>query len=110
MPLPSRLSGSLPLSMAIHFAAVVLLVVIPLTAEIVPPLLATNSPEFMRAMPVPPLPPPPTPRAAHARVIDPARAPHTVPDEIVPETPYETPSTGPVDPYGVPHEGAGVPG
>src|SRR4051812_12931878 len=56
--LRSHLSGTVPISIAVHVAVILVVVIIPLTAVdvsrlMVPPRIA----EYMPAVPVPPLPP-----------------------------------------------------
>jgi len=91
----SRLSGSLPLSMAVHLGAVLLMIVIPLTTEvglpdlpaIVPPyvlVMAAPPPPVERRSPTPPSSPSPVSRDA---------APVRAPDRIVPETTPPGPAT-----------------
>jgi periplasmic protein TonB len=58
MPLPSRLTRSLPVSICVHAFVLAAALVIPLTAEIVLPSPATTLPAYMQAVAIPPPPPP----------------------------------------------------
>jgi protein TonB len=86
MALPRRLSGSLPLSIAIHAVVLAILVVIPLTAEMALPIPSSAIDEYIRAVPAPAPPPAPAPASAR-RVPDitPAMVPTHAPDTIAPE-------------------------
>jgi protein TonB len=105
--LRSRLSGSLPISIAVHLVAVLLFLIIPLTASIELPDPAWHVPDYMPAAPVPP--PPPVTRAPSAVAptpnapTNPDIAPTTAPTAIRPETA----PPGPPD-FGLP-PGDGVP-
>ena len=55
--LRSHLSGSLPISIAVEIVAVLLILIIPLTASIELPDPAWHVPDYMPAAPVPPPPP-----------------------------------------------------
>ena len=85
--LRSRLSGTLPISIAIHLVALLAIFVVPLVANIVVPTVSVVMPGYVRVA----LPPPPVesirqPRAA--AVPDPVPqpgAPTHAPDEILPE-------------------------
>jgi len=106
-PLGSHLSGSVPISIAVHVVVVLLVLIIPLTA--VDPasiVIPSRIQEYMRAVP---LPPPPqvaltrAPRTTPARPVDVNVAPTDAPPEIAQEVP--TSSAPPVP--GLP-VGAGV--
>ena len=104
--LRSHLSGSVPISIAMHLVALVLFLIIPLTASIELPDPAWHVPDYMPAAPVPP---PPVARVATAASptphapTNPDIAPISVPDAIKPDTALP----GPPD-LGLP-PGAGVP-
>ena len=55
--LRSHLSGSVPISIALHLVAVFLFLIIPLTANMILPDPASHLPEYMRVAPMPPPPP-----------------------------------------------------
>ena len=77
------LTGSVPISIGLHLFALFLFLVIPLTANIVLPMVSVDLPEYVRLAPMPPPPEvaPPAPRreialgASAARGAD-VRAPH----------------------------------
>ena len=98
-PLGSHLSGSVPISIAVHVVVVLLVLIIPLTAiDPASLVIPTRIPDYMRAVPLPPPPPvaPPRPsRTAPARPVDVNVAPSTAPPAIAPEVPT---STAPLDP------------
>lgn len=89
--LRSHFAGSVPISIAVHFAAVLLFLIIPLTATIELPDPATILPDYMRAAPLPP-PPAPRPPAGVSSTpgprtspdIAPITAPHAITPEAVP--------------------------
>lgn len=88
--LRSHLSGSVPISIALHLIAVFLLLIIPLTANMILPDPASHLPEYMRVAPMPP-PPPVAPAPAPAPTArtaptSPDVPPVTAPDRIAPET------------------------
>ena len=85
MAVPSRLTGSLPVSIVVHLALLVLIFVIPLTAEVALPSPATAIDTYMRAMPVPPMPPAPARNVDVRRRVEPSRAPTEAPPAITPE-------------------------
>jgi len=83
MGVPNRLSGSLPVSIAVHAVLVCLLFVVPLTAQIALPALPGSVDAYIAAVP---LPPPPTALASASAA--PARTtPVGAPPSIVPERP-----------------------
>lgn len=55
--LRSHLSGSVPISIALHLVALFLFFMIPLTANMILPDPASNLPEYMPTAPMPPPPP-----------------------------------------------------
>lgn len=75
----------LPLSIALHAAAAVAVLIIPLAAEVEPPVPAGLTSRYMNAMPVvvPPLPPPPKGDRIPRRTS--GGAPLQAPDRIEPE-------------------------
>jgi protein TonB len=110
--LRSHLSGSVPISIALHLVVVLLVLIIPLTASIELPDPAWHVPDYMPATPAPPPPavvrPPsaatPTPTAP----TNPAIAPTTAPDAIKPEVaPPGPPDLGLPPSPGVP-DGIGI--
>src|SRR5688572_24252163 len=105
--LRGHFSGSVPVSIALHLVALLLCVVIPLTARIVLPVVSVELPEYVRLAP---MPPPPEvavarpPRASSEPVPNPALAPTSAPDSFRPETNNPPPvgvSIG-IDPNGLP--------
>ena len=108
--LRSHLSGSVPISIALHLVAVFLFLIIPLTANMVLPDPASHLPEYMRVAPMPP--PPPV-----ARVVAPNAAPRTQPSnpDLAPTVAPDTiePELAPANPFpdvgAIPSVG-GVPG
>jgi len=88
--LRSHLSGSVPISIALHLVAVLLFLIIPLTANMILPDPASHLPEYMRVVPMPPPPPVARPRQELAPAPHPAAnvdvAPTMAPDAIHPET------------------------
>jgi protein TonB len=87
----SCLSG-LPLSIAVHVAVVLVLVVIPLLAADVLPLVPATGETWMLATPLPSVPPPQpaAPRRVPALpVSDPSLPPTVTPNGIAPETGIE---------------------
>lgn len=108
--LRSHLSGTVPISIALHLAALLLFLIIPLTANMVLPDPASHLPDYMGVVPPPPPPadrvapaPSPTPKAP---VMSDAAAPTIAPDTIHPE-PAAPPD---VPDLGAPHAGVGVVG
>jgi periplasmic protein TonB len=77
--LRSHLSGSVPISIAVHLAALLLFLIIPLTANMILPDPASHLPDYMRAVP---LPPPPAVRVRAAAA--PTPQPATTPDVSIP--------------------------
>jgi protein TonB len=90
--LRSHLSGTVPISIGLHLAALLLFLIIPLTANMVLPDPAAHLPDYMRVAPMPPPPPvervrPPTAAPAPDATTNPALAPTTAPPAITPEAP-----------------------
>jgi len=89
------LTGSVPISIGLHLIALVLFLVIPLTARIVLPMVSVDLPEYVRLAPMPPPPdvsvrtPPRGEASAPARVSAPA--PTTAPSSIGVEHPAPVP-------------------
>ena len=63
--LRSHLSGSVPISIAAHLVVLLLLLIVPLAADISLPVLQRDFPEFVRVAPPPP-PPAFTPAVRHS--------------------------------------------
>jgi len=88
--LRSHLSGSVPVSIALHLVALSLLLIIPLTANMILPDPATNLPDYMRVAPMPPPPPAVRIRPASSPTPQPAMetstTPIVAPSSIEPET------------------------
>jgi protein TonB len=84
-----HLSGSVPVSIALHLVALLLCIVIPLTAKIVLPVVSVELPEYVRLAP---MPPPPevavvrAPSASSTPVPNPDLAPTSAPPSIKPQT------------------------
>jgi periplasmic protein TonB len=88
--LRSHLSGSLPISIAVHAVALIALFVIPLVANVVVPTVMTDPDEYILAKPAPPPPDvirvsPPQRSAERARTDTPAPIPTEAPPTIEPE-------------------------
>ena len=105
--LRSHLSGSVPISIAFHLVALVLLLIIPLAAEMILPVPATELPDYIR---VAPMPPPPAVRlrtaprdASTATDRNQPSAPTAAPPSIIPEAA----SPGPVSDVVLPDFSAG---
>src|SRR6185503_10016104 len=109
-PLGSHLSGSVPISIAVHVVVVLLVLIIPLTAiDPASLVIPTRVQEYMRAVP---LPPPPqvaltrAPRTTPARPVDVNVAPTDAPPAIAPEVPTSSalalppPTSAPSTPSG----------
>src|SRR5258708_27990951 len=81
-------SGSVPVSSAVHLAVLLLLLIVPLAADIALPPLVTPSPEYMLAAALPP-PPAFVPAPARPLTQSPAQtndvAPTIAPPEIRPD-------------------------
>ncbi len=106
--LRSHLSGSLPISIAVHLVAVLLFLIIPLTASIDLPDPAWQAPDYMLAAPMPPPPPvarvPPAGAPTPHPPANPDSAPTAAPDTIHPEisAPALVPDLGMPPSAGVP--------
>ena len=94
------LTGSVPISIGLHLLALLLCVVVPLTARIVLPVVSVELPEYVRLAPLPPPPqvtvrsaPPKSSTPAPNPALAPTVAPQTIKDEVI--TP---PSVGVVGP------------
>jgi protein TonB len=118
--LRSHLSGSVPISIALHLVALILLLIIPLTANVLLPVPSSDLPAYVRAIALPP-PPAVTMRPATRADVAPApspAAPVIAPQTITPEIPQ--PGAGVPDltdgrldglsfPIGVPIDGRPLP-
>ena len=92
--LRSHLSGSVPISIAAHLGVLLMLLIVPLAADIALPLPEKDLPEFIRVAPAPPAPPPSAPasrRPSTTVPTDPAVAPIAAPPRIEPEAPNPGP-------------------
>lgn len=104
--LRSHLSGSVPISIAVHLVAALLFLVIPLVANVDPPDLPFSSVDYILvAMPPPPPPPAarvrataPRPEAPVNDSIAPTRAPATIePESAAPGPPDLGPPSDGID-------------
>lgn len=108
--LRSRLSGTVPISIGVHLAVLLVILIIPLTATLDLPDPAAHLPDYMLAAPLPP--PPPAPRVSApgaSRVISPGpvtptKAPETIEPESAPPAAALVPDIGPAT-AGVPDSG-----
>lgn len=88
--LRSHFTGSVPISIGVHFIVVMMFLIIPLTATLELPDPAAHLPDYMLVAPPPP--PPPAPRMARAVTTSPqpledqTMAPTEAPPSIAPET------------------------
>jgi periplasmic protein TonB len=111
--LRSHLSGSVPISIALHLFALLLFLIIPLTANMILPDPAAHLPDYMRVAPMPPPPPavrarPPSAAPTPNAPTNPDLAPTTAPDAIKPEgAPPAVPDLGMPPGVGVP-DGVGL--
>ena len=90
--LRSHLSGTLPLSIALHLAALLMIFVMPLVANVVVPSVIVSMPDYVWLAPLPP--PPEVLVATPPRAIDvplretttpvPTVAPPTIQPEVTP--------------------------
>ena len=91
------LRGSVPISIGLHLFALFLIFVIPLTANIVLPMVTVDLPDYVRVAPMPP--PPQVAAPAPRRALEPApsapAAPTSAPPAILP--PDTAPQFAPVD-------------
>jgi len=104
-PLGSHLSGSVPISIAVHVVVVLLVLIIPLTAiDPASLVIPRRIQEYMRAVP---LPPPPqvvltrAPGTTPARPVDVNVAPSAAPPAIAEEVPTSSAPPDPGLPVGV---------
>jgi periplasmic protein TonB len=108
------LRGSVPISIGLHLFALFLIFVIPLTANIVLPMVTVELPDYVRVAPMPP--PPQVAAPAPRRALDPApsapAAPTSAPPAILPapdDVPQYAPVSSPNAVSGIfPADGAGV--
>lgn len=107
--LRGHLSGSVPVSIGLHLAAVLLILIIPLVADVSLPRVWVDLPDYVRLAPMPPPPPVELRQAAPQSQPGPAvtRAPTEAPPTIAPDDPDRPPPGPPVD---VPTSANGVPG
>jgi protein TonB len=92
---------SLPVSIAVHLAALVLILIVPLAAPVVLSVPISPLPPYMKAAAIPS---PPTPPPAVSRVppsSGPSAAPTAAPTVILPEAEHPIPSPAITDPFGV---------
>jgi protein TonB len=112
--LRSRFTGSLPISIGVHFIVLLMLLIIPLTATLELPDPAAHLPDYMRVAPPPP--PPAAPRMARAPAASPqpqadeTAAPTEAPPSIAPEPgrPGLAPDPGAIPSVGGEPGGIGV--
>jgi len=88
--LRSHLSGTVPISIALHLAALLLFLIIPLTANMILPDPSPHLPDYFPVAPMPPPPPvapvrPPTAAPAPDATMNPALAPTSAPSSITEE-------------------------
>ncbi len=108
--LRNHLSGSVPISVALHLAALLLFLIIPLTATMILPDPASHLPDYMRTVPLPPPPPAARVRPAAAPAPHPATTPDvSVPTAAPPSIKVENDPPGAVPDIGIP-SADGVPG
>lgn len=93
--LRSHLSGTVPISIAIHMVALLMLIVIPLVANVVIPTVSVTLPDYVRVAPMPPppivAPRPPAGTTAPAPSATSSPAPTQAPDKIGPEPSIASP-------------------
>lgn len=97
--LRSHLSGSFPISVAVHLVALLLLVMVPLAANIVVPAVIVTLPDYVRVAPMPPPPPVAIRQPQGTPAVAPAgtsAAPTEAPLSIAPEMTGPTMPPGPV--------------
>jgi protein TonB len=108
--LRNHLSGSVPISIALHLAALLLFLIIPLTANMILPDPASHLPDYMRAVPLPPPPPAVRVRPAAAPAPRPATSPDlSAPTAAPPSIKVENDPPGVVPDVGI-HSADGVNG
>jgi protein TonB len=101
--LRSHLSGSVPISIAAHLVVLLLLLIMPLAADVALPPPASGMPEFVRIAAVPPPPAfvPASPRLTPSRISNTSAPPTSPPDAIHPEVERSVPQIdGAVGPPG----------
>lgn len=109
--LRGHLSGSVPISIGLHLVALLLVLIIPLVADVSLPRVWVDLPDYVRLAPMPPPPavtlrePSPSPQVNPGPAVN--RAPTEAPPTIEPEGPERPPAGPPVD---VPTSATGVPG
>jgi protein TonB len=90
------LRGSVPISIALHLVVLFLIFVIPLTANLVLPMVTVDLPDYVRLAPMPP--PPEVAAPAPRRTLDPPpsapAAPTSAPPNILPPS-ADPPQYGP---------------
>ena len=96
--LRSHLSGSLPISIAVHLFVLLLIVVVPLVANVVVPVVSVTMPDYVRIALPPPPPDVPThrPSAAPPAPRPSSVAPTVAPPTIEPERPQPIGDPAPV--------------
>ena len=93
---------SLPVSIAVHLAALVLLFVVPLAAPVGLAVPASPLPPYIKAAAIPPPPaPPPTAVANRVSPATPSLAPTVAPTEILPQVERAVAPSAITDPFGV---------
>ena len=92
---------SLPVSIAVHLAALVLLFIVPLAAPVVLSVPASPVPPYIKAAAIPPAPAPPRAASASRAPLQPA-APTGAPMTIVPEVDQPIAVSAITDPFGIP--------
>ena len=101
--LRSHLSGTLPISIAVHAVALLALFVIPLVANVVVPTVMVKVDDYVRVAPAPP-PPEFMPRPASRASVAPTRTdttapiPTAAPPSILPERDVPASFPGPIAP------------
>ena len=94
------LRGSVPISIGLHLLALFLIFVIPLTANIVLPMVTVDLPDYVRLAPMPP--PPEVAAPPHARrTLDAAPSAPSIPTSAPPtivDNPIDPPHYGPPGP------------
>ncbi len=95
--LGSHLSGSVPVSIIVHAVLLLVLVVIPLASDIVPPIPVFGIQSYVLAAP---LPPPPSVQPVHATATAPPRETSSIPTSAPPTLEPEPPAAAPFTPLG----------
>jgi protein TonB len=100
--LRGHLSGSLPISVAVHLAVLLMLFAVPLIGNIIVPTVMATAPGYMLAAPAPPPPEVlvhPTPRPPQNTASDaPMPIPTTAPTAILPDRDVRSFDPGPAPP------------